>query len=214
MFRTNELEVVRGGVIFGNRAEFAALKQADRQIEARRAVLAFVIAVRGKVQDRRRQSGLLQRVDHRAVDLRVSAPAFLVRRPAAVSDHGNDEPVLDACGAVLVAGEPGDCADRAGREQKPVAVSRSPARQAFGEMRQQRDARTIVVRERGMADVGGQQEFVFRLSFVEIFAVGEMPVGQARVDHDLVGLVPQRFEAADAACRTPNFPHSRTSDRE
>ena len=45
MFRPDEVKIVRRGMILLKRCELAALKEPDRQIEARGAILPFVIAV-------------------------------------------------------------------------------------------------------------------------------------------------------------------------
>ena len=64
-------------------------------------------------------------------DVGIAPPALLEGRAAAIAEHRNDEPVLDAVNAVFVAGEPGDCADRARGKQEAVAVARAQAREAL-----------------------------------------------------------------------------------
>ena len=149
-----EIEIVCRSVILGNFAELAALEKSYRQVEARRTILAFVVTVWEKIEDRRRQPGVTKRVDHRPIDLGIAASALLVGRAAAVSDHGDDKPVLDALAIVLVAREPCDCTDRTRSKQESVAVSRPQAGHPLGKMCEQRDARAVVVGERGMAHVG------------------------------------------------------------
>ena len=45
MIGTYEIEIVRRSVILGNVAKLAALKKSYRQVESRRTILAFVVAV-------------------------------------------------------------------------------------------------------------------------------------------------------------------------
>ena len=84
-----EIEIVRRSVVLGNRTEPAALEKPHRQVEAWRTVLAFVVSVREKIEDSWRQPRVMERVDHRPVDLGVAASALLVSWAAAVSDHGD-----------------------------------------------------------------------------------------------------------------------------
>jgi hypothetical protein len=52
-----------------------------------------------------------QRMAHGAIYFRVGAPAFFVRRAAAVSHARNHQTVFDLCNPILVACQPGDRAD-------------------------------------------------------------------------------------------------------
>ena len=144
-------------------------------------------------------------MDHRAVDLRIPASAFLVSWPAAISDHGDNEPVLDLRYMRFVAGEQCDGPDRARHEQKSIAESRPHADHPLGEMGQQRDARTIVVGQRGMADMDGQQKFIVRFSLMQILAIGQMAICKARVDDHLISLVAQRLELSMGQAKCPIF---------
>src|SRR5262245_24444786 len=102
-------------------------------------------------------------MDHRPIDLRIAASTFLVGWAAAIADHGDHEPMLNAVSVVFIACKPADFTDRAGGEQKTVAVTRPYAAHPLGQMGKQRYARAVVVGQRGVADVGGKQELV--LSF-------------------------------------------------
>ena len=95
---------------------------------------------------------------------------------AAISDHGDNEPVLDLPDIPFVTGEPCDGADRARHKQKPIAESRLQTDHSLGEMRQQRNARTIVIGQRGMADVDGQKKLFVRFALMQIFTIGQMAI--------------------------------------
>src|SRR5262245_57558683 len=95
----------------------------------------------------------METVDHRPVYLGIAAPALLVSWAAAVSDHGDYESMFDASAVVLVACEPRDGTDCAGRKQEAVAVSRLQLGDSLGEMREQRYAGAVIVSERRVADV-------------------------------------------------------------
>ena len=119
-------------------------------------------------------------VRDRAVDLGVAAPAPLVGEPAGVADAGDDQAVGDPPRALLVAGEPGDGADRARDEEEAVRVAqrrvRAGRRASVGA---QHHAREVVVGERRMAAVGGDQDLVARRAGEHELAVGERAVGRA-----------------------------------
>ena len=126
-----------------------------------------------------RGDGVFQHMRHDTVDHRVAAPAFLIGRPAAIADAGDGEAMLDEANRRFVAGEPGDGADGAGREQEAVAEARVPASEMSCQQRQERQTGAIVVGQRGVADMGGEQEFVlgfaammFNLFFINMVVSG------------------------------------------
>ena len=176
MLGPDEIEIVGGRVIFGKGPVLAALKQPDAEIEARRAELPLVIAVRKEVEDPRRRCGVPEDMGHGAIDQGIAPAAFLVGRAAAVADAGDHQAMPDAAHPMLIAREPGDRADRARGEQKTVAVARSQRGEALGQKRQQRQPRAVVVGERGVADMRREQELVVRLAAVQILAVTEAAV--------------------------------------
>src|SRR6201999_2698860 len=95
---------------------------ADTQVEPGRAVLPLVVAVRRERADL--MWTVAEHVREDLVDLRVAAPALLVGQRTAVARAGQHEAVPDLLHPGRVAGEPGDRADRAGREDEPVRVVR------------------------------------------------------------------------------------------
>jgi hypothetical protein len=64
-------------------------------------------------------------MDNGPIDLGIATSALLVSWAAAISNHGDNKPVLDTLAIVLVARQPCDCTDRARCKQEAVAVSRS-----------------------------------------------------------------------------------------
>src|SRR5262249_33431183 len=112
-----------------------------------RTVLAFVIAVREKIQNRGCQPRVAQSMNHRSVNLRVAAPGPLICWATTISDHRNDKPMFDVLRAGFIACKPGDCANGAGRKQESIAISRSQACHPLGKMCEQCHSGAVVVRE-------------------------------------------------------------------
>lgn len=94
--------------------------------------------------------------------------------------------MLDPVHPLLVAGEPGDRADGAGREDEPVGVVRRLLRQRPGQERRHRDAGQVVVGQRRVADVAGDDHLVGDLPGDHVLGVGEVAVLQRGVDAHLV----------------------------
>ncbi len=120
------------------------------------------------------------------VDLRVAAPALLVRQPAPVAGAGQHQPVPDPLDPFRVAGQPGDRPDGAGREDEPVGVVGSVLRQCPRQEHRHRDARQVVVGQRRVADVAGDDHLVGDLPGDDVLGVGEVAVRERGVDAHLV----------------------------
>src|SRR6266446_4229653 len=105
-------------MILGEASKLASLKQPNGKIEARRTILPFVVSIGHEVIDSRIGSSVPQNMRHHAIDDRVSAAAPFIVRTTAVTNTGDDQAMLHAADEVFVAGEPGDCANGAGREQE------------------------------------------------------------------------------------------------
>src|SRR5262249_6437026 len=112
--RNDTLEIVRGGVVLREAAVRRARKDADRQIEARRTVLTFVVAVRTEIPYRKCGPSMLQDVSNGPIDQRIAPPAALVCRLTAIAKTGEDQAVPNSRHHVFVAAEPRDRADRGG----------------------------------------------------------------------------------------------------
>ena len=76
------------------------------KIEAGRAELPFVIAVRMKVYYFGVISGVPEHVAENPVDFRVSASALFVGKTSLVSDACDDEPVLNRSHMCFIEGQP------------------------------------------------------------------------------------------------------------
>ena len=155
---STNVEVVGRGVVLGVFAVRAATEATDRKVEAGGAVLAFVVPVRREVDDGVRVSGGREHVLRGAVDVGGAAPTALVRDRTAIAEPGQHQTVRDPAGLGVVPGEPSDRTDRAGHEEEPERMAPFATRQPERELPGHRQARAVVVRERGMARVRRHQD--------------------------------------------------------
>ena len=128
--------------------------------------------------------------------------------------HETRQAVLDAVErvAVPVRARPAgrSCRARTGSGRCGAA---SAARAALGEHRRDGDPREVVVGERGVADVGRDQDLLLAVPLDHELRVGQVARLERRVDHDLVVA---RLQARAAACgrgRSPRCARSTTSGR-
>src|SRR6185437_9633309 len=149
-FDAQERKVVGGTVILWILAVRCSHKAANRKIEARRAVLALVISVRLKESYAVVRRGLAQHMRDDLVDGRVPSAALLVRHRPRIPEAGEDKTVSNSRRQILVPTEPGQRANGAGYEEKPVAVARRKRADVAREHRRRGYPREIVVGERGM----------------------------------------------------------------
>lgn len=144
---------------------------------------------------------------HHLVDLRVAPPAPLVRQLPRVARAGEHQPVphhspssrlRSSRGCPIhplpVAGQPGDRADGARREDEPVGVVRRPLGQLPGQEDRDRDAGQVVVGQRRVAGVAGDDHLVRDLPGDHVLGVGEVAVGEGGVDAHLVLAVRHRVQ--------------------
>ena len=160
MFRPDEVEIVGGGMVLGKGSELASLQRTNGEVSpasntgARRSRRGRsrgspvpLTCAGGRAswrgRSRHRRDGSSCRSGRRRRQGRT--------RPDRADPR---DPMLP------VAREPGNGADRAGGEHEAVAVARLERRQALGQHRQQRQSRAVVVRERRMADVRGEEKFL------------------------------------------------------
>ena len=142
-------------------------------------------------------------MSHHPVDLRVAASALFVRQPARVAGAGQHQPVLDPFHPLRVAGQPGDRPDGAGRVDEPVGVVRRLLRQRPGQVRRHRDARQVVVGQRRVADMAGDDHLVGDLTGDHVLGVGEVAVRECGVDAHLVVAVRQRVQGLLGQAESP-----------
>src|SRR4051812_31863481 len=123
MLRLNEVKIVCRGMVFGEAPVCASLQQPDWKIEARRAELSLVIAVRAKIHNI--QLSLVvpaTGTGRNAIDERVAAAASLVIGIGAVSDTGNHQPMRQFRKKMFVARKPGERANSPRSKNEAVVV--------------------------------------------------------------------------------------------
>src|SRR4030095_7584081 len=125
MFRLNEVEIVRRGMILSEGCELAALKKSDRQIEAGRAILPFIIAVRKEIQEIGIFSRRAQHVGHGTVNKSVTSAASLVGGAPCIAHAGDHQAVLYLAESGLVRGEPSYRSYRTRHEEEAIAQARA-----------------------------------------------------------------------------------------
>src|SRR5687767_12873643 len=111
---------------------------------------------------------------HGAIDEGIASTALLVGRTTAVAYTRHDQAMLDPRRRFLVARKPCDRTDGPRHEEEAVAAARLQFGEALCQVREERDPRAIVICQRGMADVGREEELFFRLSRKQ-----KLPVGKA-----------------------------------
>ena len=158
-----KFEIVGRSVILRKGSPNAPHQAADREIEARRAVLPLVIAVGRELQNLRRFAAVAQNMRRRPVNLGISPAALLVMESARVSDAGQHQSVADAPARFAVSREPGDGADRSGNKQKPIRVAKIPSGQKLRQKGGHGQPGEIVIRQRRMAGMTRNQDLVGRL---------------------------------------------------
>src|SRR4051812_50939 len=104
-----------------------------------------------------------------AVNVRITAPASLVRNIAGISHTRQDQPVPDALNSRFVARQPRDRPDGAGSKQKAIRVTMSRILQTPSQSYGKRDARQVVVGQRGMTNMRRDEHFLRFLTFQQEF---------------------------------------------
>src|SRR5262249_5939225 len=94
----------------------------------------------------------------RTVDLARAAAAALVPERPGSADARHDKTVLDALQRIGVPVEPAKRAQRSGAPEESIGVSQGLVRERTGDGPEEHDAREVVVGQRGMADVGADEE--------------------------------------------------------
>ena len=182
--RPDQLEVVGGRVVLGKLALERAREAAYGQVESRRVVLPLIPAPRDEVEDS--SAAAADDVRARAVDKGVPPPAPFVRQRPGVAHTGDDKAGHDlsrrASFRASQAIEPIVPWD----EEESVRELPRPVREHRGELGEERDPGEIVVRERGVAHVGAEQDLVLALPGKEALAVRQRSGRERAVDDDLV----------------------------
>src|SRR5438093_13542834 len=98
-------------------------QSANGQIEARRTKLPLVIPVRRESLELIWHTRMLQRMQHRAVDLGIAPSALFVAHTSRITQQHGDQSMSDPRQAMLVATEPHERPNRSGREHESVRVT-------------------------------------------------------------------------------------------
>ena len=125
----DKVEVIGRGMVLRKESVRRAAQAADGQVEPWRAVLPLVVSVGREVKNLEPLGTVRKHGQHRAVDLGVAPSRPLVMELARVADAHNHQPVPDPLHLVLVAGEPGDRADRSRDEEESVRVLKRGSRE-------------------------------------------------------------------------------------
>ena len=205
-FGADKRQVVGGGVVLGIVAPGGAGQDADGQVEARGAVLPFVVAEGEEVLGDEILAESGEGGQDGAVDLAVAAAALLVVEGAPVAQIGRDQAVAEGVQALAVPGQPGDGADAARGEQEAIAVAALvyPG-EGLGQVDRDRDPREVVVGELRMADVARDEDLFGGLPRQQALAPGHRAVLERGVDEDLVLAARQGFEESMGQAEAPGF---------
>src|SRR5262249_49703327 len=144
------------------------------QVEAGRAILPLVVAIGDKGRDAVRHLIVSEDMSNDAVDRGIAATTLFVGHAAGIAEAGKDEAVDDMSELVLVARKPSQRSDRAGDEEKAIAVARPKRLDMPRQHRRDRDPREVVVGERGVADMTGKQDRVVALARYQQLAIAEV----------------------------------------
>ena len=162
-FGPQQLQVVGRGVVLRVAAVGGPGQRPDRQIEARRAVLALVVAVGDEVRGGERLAGLRQHQVRRRgrSGRRRGGCACSGSRPRRRGwpPPGRPGPARQPAS---LARQPGDRADGARDEEEPVGEPPLDAGELGGERGADGDPGEVVVGQRRVADVAGDQDLVRR----------------------------------------------------
>ena len=150
-------------------------KATYRQVKTGRAVLPFIVAVRREVHNSVRTARMLQDMAEGPVNVGVSPPTLLVRVPAGIAEAGQYNTVFDSGDGGFVPAEPGDRSDGARNEEKPVREAPRHRHEVPREDCGNGQAGEVVVAERRMTGMTGDEHFILDISGKVLFAIHEIP---------------------------------------
>ncbi len=119
--------------------------------------------------------------------------------------------MLDTANRGLIQGQPGDRADRARHEQKPVGIAQVPVSQILRQCRRDCDPRKIVVSERRMADVTRDEHLICGIACQTQLTIGQMARFQNRVDANFVFVLLQRNQLVMSDAESPQWANNKRS---
>src|SRR3990172_10316924 len=140
-------------MVFGVFPERRPHHASDGKIEAGRAELPFVIAVRMKIYYFGVISGVPEHVAENPIDFRVSASALFVGKTPLISDACDDEPLPHRSRPCFIERQPRNGADGSRNEQETVGIAPGLLAQVLEQANHQGDSGKIVIAQRRMANV-------------------------------------------------------------
>src|SRR6266404_1200383 len=199
-----EVEVVVRRVILRESSIRRTRETSHREVEAGRTVLSLVVTVRHEVEQRVR-ARQAKNVSRRTVYQSGSPTTAFISGGSAVSQTGQHQAVTNPTCLRLVSGEPGYGPDRARDEEKAESVLELLVGKMAGEKRSHGHAGEIVVRERWMAAVDTDQNFVSRCSRQDAFPVRQMARSKGGIDADLVLAIGHLLQRSVRQAEAPLF---------
>src|SRR5215472_16705380 len=103
---------------------------------------------------------MAQNICGSTVNFRVSSPALFVMETTGITDAGQYETVTDSSGDVLVCCEPGNRSNGARNKEESIGILVVPAGQKLSQKRCDGQPGKIVVGERWVAGVTGNQNLI------------------------------------------------------
>src|SRR5208337_4247224 len=153
LLRMDEVEIVGGGMVLGERPPDAPHQAADGKIKSRRAILPLIVTVRGELQNLVGLATVLENMSRCAVDLGISPPAFFVVKSSRVSDTGQYQPMPYGCCLFLIACQPRDSTDGSGNKQNAIRITKIFSHQHLCQSSGHGQSGKIVVGQRRMTGV-------------------------------------------------------------
>src|SRR2546423_4014865 len=209
---THELEVVCRRVVLRVLAIRRTGQAAHCQVEPRRAVLSLIVSVRNEIEQAVRAT-VLEHMTRSSVSQRVTALAAFVSKAAAVTETAQHQTALDSVDTHRVVREPGDRSDRSRNKEEAIAQSPWTFGESAREIGSDRHPGQVVVRQRRMAAVTGEQNFVGALSRQVQLSPIQMSWRERTVDADVVNVVRQIHKVSVRETEAPAFPIVRSAIR-
>src|SRR5450432_2408322 len=136
----------------------------------------------------------------------VSSPGALISYVTGVPDARQHQPMTNPCENRFVLGQPGDCTNAARNKEKAVRVTTRRLGKSSSQFNRERDTGKVVIRERRMANMTGDEHLIGLLTFKQVFAIGQVPIRERRVNaHVVFLLVAQLPELPLAQAEAPVF---------
>src|SRR6266850_1931922 len=139
----------------------------------------------------------------RRVDLGVSASAFLVIHLAGIADIGDDQPMLYPAYRTFVQCQPGNRANRSWNKDESVGIPKPAVLQGPCQEGVEGDPGEIIVTNRRMADVTGDEHLIRTLSGDEALCICQASRFKRRVDNHIIQALLEIIELILAEAESP-----------